>query len=511
MRCFLFQISITISLEQNKYLEKNPFSLRQNNTKYTYNVINEGYYPPKNMLHYTSNHNTSSGKTQYKISDGYLVETSWGRKSRHTIECEIEYDLKGLVFIIRFNENSQQYVIQLKESSSNVTTEYLRRKGSNSHTRIFGIHVFGLNAIDVKQEREHKRKENRACSLKPFSVLYKSMKTKRSCSFSLHISKAFEKESLKFYNPNDQPNISITTTNEISHIDDDKVEKEILKYIGKAGYRKITDILLFVIPDLVDRNILNVNNPVIHIRISDDGCNIGRKIKHVIVIFTILDDILNIHKAKFHYMIILYPGNENYEILQKVMELMINELHSLVNNGLDSSRTQWKIILYFSSDWKFLSIILGFNAANANYFCPWCLCSKKEIGIKSKVYMIEKTMEQLQTTKLPPGHSKAPLLYMIPLEHYVPDLLHVMLRIWDRMWSLVIQELKSENRYDDNIRTIISLEIQKISVKFHFWQDHDTQNWNNTPLMEDDKELVLHNFNFELIFNKKQGMQINRL
>ncbi|CAG8748573.1 6104_t:CDS:2 [Gigaspora margarita] len=435
----------------------------QKNTKYTYNIINKGYYPPKNILRYTSNHNTSSGKTQYKILDRYLVETSWGRKSQHTIECEIEYDSEEPVFIIRFNENSQQHVIQSKESSSNVATEYLRRKGSNSHARISAIHVFGLNAIDIEQERERKRKKNRAYSFKPFSVLCEFMKTKCSRSFSLHISKAFEKESLKFYNPNDQPvlkkiqfniqgknylvdyckekedqninafvyiidqnlisrdayylkNISIITTNEISHIDDDEVEKEMLKYIGKAGYRKITDILLFVILGLVDRNILNINNQL----------------------FTFVSQMM----AEFHYMIILYPRNENYEILQKVMEPMINELHSLVNNGLDST--------------------------NTNYFCSWYLCSKKKIGIKSKIYMIEKTMEQLQTTKPPPGYSKAPLLYIIPLEHYVLDLLHVMLRIWNRIWSLVIQELKSENRYNDNIRTIISSEMQKISIKFHF-------------------------------------------
>ncbi|RIB02903.1 hypothetical protein C2G38_2049701 [Gigaspora rosea] len=418
--------------------------------------------------------------------------------------------------------------------------------------------------MDVEQERERKKKEKRLRSLKPFSMLSESIKTKNSRAFSLHLGKTFENESFKFYNPNDQPilqeirfnvqdknylvnyckekvgqyinafvkvidqnlisrdayrelsalepdlprehnisdakkrineemnekipifildikNVSITATNKVSHIDDEEVEKEMLKYIGKAGYRKITDILLFIIPGLVEQNVLNINNPVIHIRISGDGRNVGRKIKQVMVTCTILDDILNINKAEFHYTIILYPGNENYEILQNVMEPMINELHNLVTNGLDSSRTRWTIIPYFSSDWKFLSIILGFNAANANYFCPWCLCSKKEIGNKDKIYVIEKTMEQLQTTKPLPGHSKAPLLYMIPLEHYVPDLLYIMLRIWDCMWSLVIQELKSENRYDDNIRAIIHSEMQRISFKFHFWQDHDTQNWNNTP------------------------------
>ena len=44
---------------------------------------------------------------------------------------------------------------------------------------------------------------------------------------------------------------------------------------------------------------------------------------------TILDDILNIHKADFHYTTILYPGVENYGILQKVIEPMVSELHNL--------------------------------------------------------------------------------------------------------------------------------------------------------------------------------------
>ena len=116
---------------------------------------------------------------------------------------------------------------------------------------------------------------------------------------------------------------SLIPINESSDINDPEVVEEVLKYIGKAGYRRITDILLFVIPDLVKRNILNQNNPIIHMRISGDGRNVGRKVKHVMITCTILDDILNIHKADFHYTTILYPGVENYEMLQKVMEPMI--------------------------------------------------------------------------------------------------------------------------------------------------------------------------------------------
>ncbi|EXX66924.1 hypothetical protein RirG_119100 [Rhizophagus irregularis DAOM 197198w] len=42
------------------------------------------------------------------------------------------------------------------------------------------------------------------------------------------------------------------TINEAPDIEDQKIVKEVLQYIGKAGYRRISDILLFVIPDLVN-------------------------------------------------------------------------------------------------------------------------------------------------------------------------------------------------------------------------------------------------------------------
>jgi len=234
---------------------------------------------------------------------------------------------------------------------------------------------------------------------------------------------------------------------------------------------------------------------------------------------TVLDNIPNIHKADSHNTVILYPGGENYEILQQVIKLLISELHSLAVNGLeDSSGIKWKVQFYFSSDWKFMAIILGFNAPNANFFCPWCLCTKNDIGNKSNVYRIEKDMDQLKdeffnnsTSTLPPGHTKPPLLPMIPLNHYVPDKLHIMLRIWDRLWELVIQELKSENRYNTHTRAIISMEIKRISVGFHFWPDHSMQSWSYTPLMGGDKEKVLRDFNFDVIFSEERAILITRL
>ncbi|CAG8825349.1 24871_t:CDS:2, partial [Cetraspora pellucida] len=186
---------------------------------------------------------------------------------------------------------------------------------------------------------------------------------------------------------------------------DQEVEEEVLKYVDKAYYRYITNILIYIIPSLVDQSIFNTNNSVINIRILGDG----------------------------------YIGN------------------------------------------------------------------------KDKTYKIEKTMDLLKSDSPSPGHLKTPLLPMIRLDWYMPDELHIILRIWNRLWELVIQEIKSENRYDDHIRMIISLEMKRISVTFRYWQNHNTQNWSHTPIIGGNKEKILHDFNFEVIFDKEQATLINCL
>ena len=77
------------------------------------------------------------------------------------------------------------------------------------------------------------------------------------------------------------------------------------------------------------------------------------------------------HQPKNHYTTILYSGIEKYETLHTVLKSLIVELRKLKEEGLkDDQSIEWKIKLYFLSDWKFLAICLGMNAANSKYFCP---------------------------------------------------------------------------------------------------------------------------------------------
>ncbi|PKB94322.1 hypothetical protein RhiirA5_439062, partial [Rhizophagus irregularis] len=275
---------------------------------------------------------------------------------------------------------------------------------------------------------------------------------------------------------------------ENSNIFDYGITDEI-KNITNGGHRSAKDILTYIIPALIFKGVLDISNPIIHLRISGDGRNVGRKIKQVMITMGILNDEQNIHKPDHHYTTILFPGIESYELLEVMMSPFIQELNDLKNYGLKINNIIWKFELYFSSDWKFLSICLGFNAANSNYFCPWCQISKHDQVNNQTNWKISKKMEKINEY---PGHSKKPLFNMISLDHWIPDELHIMLRIFDHLWSL---ELKDVDQFDNVCRNEIVKEMNRIGVRFQFWKENGSNTWNYTSLMGNDKLKVLKDFN----------------
>ncbi|POG80140.1 hypothetical protein GLOIN_2v1521868, partial [Rhizophagus irregularis DAOM 181602=DAOM 197198] len=157
------------------------------------------------------------------------------------------------------------------------------------------------------------------------------------------------------------------------NITDSEIITNMLELIGKGGQRRITDILNYIIPLYIEKGILIPRQSTLHIRISGDGHNVGRKVKHVMVTMTLLNDLNGLQKPDNHYTLVLYPGAETYESLKNVLTPLISDLCILKEKGFNQiGGNQWPVELYFSSDWKFLAICLGMNAANAQYFCPWC-------------------------------------------------------------------------------------------------------------------------------------------
>jgi len=64
-------------------------------------------------------------------------------------------------------------------------------------------------------------------------------------------------------------------------------------------------------------------------------------------------------------------------------------------------------------------------------------------------------------------HQKKPLFDMIDMENYLFDELHIMLRITDRLWSLVIHEVIASGFFDI-VHKIIIKKMYRIGVRFQF-------------------------------------------
>jgi hypothetical protein len=89
--------------------------------KFTYNIIEEGFYPPAEILAYSKR-----GK-KYKIPDEYIVETTWGKpnKTRQTLKCTIKYDQNEPVFRAYYGEKFDK-ILESRRSCTDVATQYQR-------------------------------------------------------------------------------------------------------------------------------------------------------------------------------------------------------------------------------------------------------------------------------------------------------------------------------------------------------------------------------------------------
>ena len=103
-------------------------------------------------------------------------------------------------------------------------------------------------------------------------------------------------------------NVDDDDDNEIEEHDnlDVELENEIKNAQGQGGYRSIKKILAFVIKMLINQKVLNYSlNDNIHIRISGDGRNVGKKIKHVMITFAIMNNKDAIFLPDHHYSLVL--------------------------------------------------------------------------------------------------------------------------------------------------------------------------------------------------------------
>ena len=131
-------------------------------------------------------------------------------------------------------------------------------------------------------------------------------------------------------------------------------------------------------------------------------------------------------------------------------------------------------------DMKFLAIMYGINSANSSKPCIWCKCEKKNFfNLENQWSIIDKSkgarslneaalkfLEKKSSDKC--GYIRNPIIDFIEFENCVIDLLHLFLRITDRLMDLLINKLKKldKNESDDlNQRPYFTILMNFIKTK----------------------------------------------
>ncbi|PKY35367.1 hypothetical protein RhiirB3_456076, partial [Rhizophagus irregularis] len=450
-------------------------------------------------------------------------------------ECSIEYVEVKPLFRIRFGTNFSREVYSL-ETSTDAACKYYQELMKDQNTtnkgKISGPLLFGLKLLSIEKERKTRPLEINS-RIRPFSELSYSTKRCKMLSLSQHILDIVEAEKENKFHPTDQielNQIKFKTCNGLYEINFGQLDKmkeikkieAVVKSLDKGAVSDAQQRINSEMKKVIPLTLVNLSQPTVFDPITEEpditdniiitnmlesigkgGRNVGRKVKHVMIVMTLLNNLSGLQKLENYYTLVLYPGAETYESLKNVLVPLISDLCNLKKNGFNQiGGNHWPVELYFSSDWKFLAICLGIKAANAQYFCPWCDCRKDEINIKSKT--INKSMDNIKKNyNQTNGHVKEPLFHMIPLKNWVCDELHVFLRITDRLWELMLSDLQRETRDEEIWKIKILSEMQRLKISFYFWREKTNNNLSYTLLMGPDKLKILKEFDLSAVFQSK--------
>ena len=250
------------------------------------------------------------------------------------------------------------------------------------------------------------------------------------------------------------------------------------------------------------------------IKISGDGAKVSRVSNFLVISFSVLGEEINSHKHQ--RVLAVVNCDENYSNLKGSLGPLfeeINQLHS--KNELDVDGRKIPLEMFVGDDMKFVQLLLGMNSSIATYACPWCKVSKEcrgDISLPWDFYLsqnIVRSVDEMKSSqstsaKANFGSKKAPLLN-IETDHYIPDELHLLLRVMDILMRNLIGDAASKDQFakitggaTDNLALLVK-EIQNCGVSFKTWCSK-TGDLEYTSLTGADMKKVLKNFPDRLLF-----------
>ena len=231
------------------------------------------------------------------------------------------------------------------------------------------------------------------------------------------------------------------------------------------------------------------------VKLSGDGTNVARNLHVVNFTFTLLEEVELRSLPSGNHTLAIIKVHEKYELLSSALSDICKEIENLSVIEYDGHSIE--IEYYLTGDWKFLALVTGLDAANAEHACIWCKCPKADRHKVSLEWSITDTTKGARTieetlmysskpkSKQKYNCSRAPLFTSNPISRVVIDNLHLFLRIADVLINLLITALRrldgieqSVSKLDRKKQTHIAKyeaflnEVCKIPFKFELSKDN---------------------------------------
>jgi len=99
---------------------------------------------------------------------------------------------------------------------------------------------------------------------------------------------------------------------------------------------------------------------------------------------------------------------------------------------------------------------------------------------------------------------------VIDLFNYIPDELHILLRISDVLIECFFRDLFKRNDFKRNFKEKIEKKMNELHIHFEFFHSR-RGNWNWTSLMGSDKEILLQYFPVSKFISCSRGVDVENL
>ena len=204
--------------------------------------------------------------------------------------------------------------------------------------------------------------------------------------------------------------------------------------VKDAFYRQPSQVLRYLLDQMPSDEVAALTRLVV--KISGDGHEIGRKLKHVMLALIPmgLNKAVSELSPNETHPVALTIGKETDGLLVHVAKPIADDLQRLQQHGLPRGDRMIQVVLVLSADWKFLALVLRAPTPTADNFCLWCNYSKKADAHSGKDWS-GGTREQSWKMNA-----------LIPFDVLLPDVLHYFLRVSDScIKALVLEVALGEN------------------------------------------------------------------